>query len=144
MARAVTRSNHQESFIGHDKSYSPIMGLEYPRLLAIATISDLDVIQFDATPACLHSAFKGGIHMGQPDRYVDPRKRTGCGTSFRVGEDWNEELNSYVESEGFLATLKVPVVSVQNRAANSTSSRKVSTRSMVPPVRRFFSCTLST
>jgi len=29
---------------------------------------DLDVIQFDVTPAYLHSTFKEDIHMGQPDR----------------------------------------------------------------------------
>jgi len=52
------------------------MGFEYPRLLAIVTISDLDVIQFDVTPAYLHSTFKDEIHMGQPDRYADPRKRS--------------------------------------------------------------------
>jgi len=51
------------------------MGLEYPHLLAIATITDLDVIQFDVTPACDHSTFKEEIHIGQPDRCADPRKR---------------------------------------------------------------------
>ena len=51
------------------------MSLEYPHLLAIATISDLDVIRFDVTPACDHSTFKEEIHMGQPDRCADPRKR---------------------------------------------------------------------
>jgi len=74
MARVVSRSNHQESFIDHNKSFSPVTGLEYPRLLAIATISDLDVIQFDVTPICLHSTFEE-IHMVQLDRYADPRKR---------------------------------------------------------------------
>ena len=35
MARVVTRSNHQESVIDYNKSFSPVMGLEYPRLLAM-------------------------------------------------------------------------------------------------------------
>ena len=51
------------------------MGLGYSHLLAIATISDLDIIQFDVTPVCDHSTFKEEIHMGQPDRYADPRER---------------------------------------------------------------------
>ena len=36
---------------------------------------DLDVIQFDVTPVWLHSTSKEEIHMGQPDRYANPRKR---------------------------------------------------------------------
>jgi len=73
LARVVTRSNHQESLFENNKSYSPVY--EYPCLLAIATISDLDVIQFDVTPACRHSTYKEENHIGQPDRYADPRKR---------------------------------------------------------------------
>ena len=91
MARVVTRSNHQESVIDYNKSFSPVMGLEYPRLLAIAAISDLDVIRFDVTLACLHSTFKEEIYMGQPDLYADPKKSNWVrGTSLRVGEDWED------------------------------------------------------
>jgi len=75
MARVVTSSNQQESFIDCHKSFSLVVGLEYLRLLAIPTISDLDVIQFDVTLACLHSTFKEEIHMGQPDDYADLGKR---------------------------------------------------------------------
>ena len=50
-------------------------------LLSIVTISDLNVIQFDVTTACLHSTFKEEIYIEHPDGYVDPGRETGNGTS---------------------------------------------------------------
>ena len=68
-ARLVTRSDLQEPGIDYNKSCFPVVGLESPRT------SDLDVIQFDITSACLHSTFKEEIYIEQPDDHTDPRKR---------------------------------------------------------------------
>jgi len=62
------------------------MRLESVRtILALAAIRDLDIIQFDITPAYLHGMLKEGVHMEQPEGYVAPGK---YGALRRAFTDW--------------------------------------------------------
>jgi len=80
---ATTRS----LFIDYKKSSSPITGLEYSRLLAIATIGNLDIIQIDVAPTCLHSTLRRRFIWDGQIATLIPGRENGCGTSLRVGED---------------------------------------------------------
>jgi hypothetical protein len=54
-------------------SFSPVMRLVSLRtLLALATIRNPDVIQFDITSVYLYVSLKEGICMGEPDGHVAP------------------------------------------------------------------------
>ena len=54
-------------------------------ILALASIRDLDVIQFDITLAHLHGVLKEEVCMEQPEGYVRAtlllRRKIGCGAS---------------------------------------------------------------
>jgi len=63
-ARLVARGNHQRTGVDYDDSFSPVICLEsLHTLLAVAAISDLDVIHFGTTPGYLYGALKEGLYM---------------------------------------------------------------------------------
>ena len=44
-------------------------------ILALATIRDLDTIQFDITSAYLHGTLKEEVYVEQPEGYIAPGKK---------------------------------------------------------------------
>ena len=87
----------------------------------MAAIRDLDIIQFDITPAHLHGAPKEELCTEQPDGYAAPgnevwvwRLKKGLYGLGQAGSTWNEELNSHMVSEEFAATTKDPAVYVKS------------------------------
>jgi hypothetical protein len=110
-ARLVARGDQQRPSIDYNESFSPVLRLEsLPTLLALAAIRDFDIIQFGITPAYLHGTHKEEIYMEQPDGYIAEdwvgRLKKGLYGLVQAGRMWNEELNSHIESEGFVATPK--------------------------------------
>jgi hypothetical protein len=121
-ARLVARGNQKCPSIDYNKSFSPVMRLEsLHTLLALAAICNFDIIQFDIISAYLHGMLKEEIYMEQPDGYIVPGKedwvwrlKKGLYGLVQAGRTWNEELNSHMESEGFIATPKDPVIYVKS------------------------------
>jgi hypothetical protein len=89
-------------------------------LLTLATICDLNIVQFNVTSAYLHGTLKEEIYTQQPDGYIAPRKenwvwrlKKGLYRLVQVGRTWNEELNAHMESVGFAAMAKDPAIYVR-------------------------------
>ena len=120
-ARLVARGNHQRPGVDYNESFSPVMRLESLRtLLAVAAISDFDIMQFDVTSAYLHGTIKEELYMEQPDGHAVTGKenwvwklKKGLYGLVQAGRTWNEELNSHMESVGYSATSKDPAVYVK-------------------------------
>ena len=120
-ARLVARGNHQRPGVDYNESFSPVMQLEsLCTLLAVAAISNFDIIQFDVTSAYLHRTLKEELYMEQPDGHAVTGKenwvwklRKGLYGLVQAGRTWNEELNSHMESVGYSATSKDPAVYVK-------------------------------
>ena len=87
-ARLVARGNHQRTGVDYDDSFSPVICLEsLHTLLALAAISDLDVIQFGTTPCYLYGALKEELYMEQRRGAWHPGREIGSGDSRRVSID---------------------------------------------------------
>ena len=120
--RLVDRSNHRCPGIDYGELLSPVVHLESLRtILALVSVRDLGVIQFDITSAYLHWTLKEEVYMEQPEGYVAPRKedwvwrlKKGVYGLVQVGRTWSEELNAHIESEGFTETPKDPSLYIKN------------------------------
>ena len=120
--KLVARGNHPSPGIDYGESFSPVMRLEsLHTTLALAAIRYLDVIQFDISSAYLHWKHKEGVYMEQPEGYVAPGKEDwvwrlekGLYGLMKAGRTWNEKLHAHIESEGFTATPKDPVMYIKN------------------------------
>ena len=120
--RLVDRGNHRCPSIDYGELFSPVVHLESLRtILALLSVRDLDVIQFDITSAYLHWTLKEEVYMEQPEGYVAPRKedwvwrlKKGVYGLVQAGRTWNEELRAHIESEGFAETPKVPTMYIKN------------------------------
>jgi len=90
-------------------------------ILARAAIRDIDIIQFNITSAYLHGTLKEEVFTEQPEGYIAPgeqdwvwRLKKGLYGVVQAGKTWDEELNDHMESEGFMATAKAPMIYVKN------------------------------
>ena len=90
-------------------------------ILALATIRDLDIIQFDIISAYLHGTLIEENSTKQPEGYVAPGKEDwvwrlekGLYGLVQAGRTWNEDTNAHIESEGFTATPKDPTMYIKN------------------------------
>jgi len=122
-ARLVARGNQQRPGIDYDKSFSPVMQLEsLCILLAMATIRNYDIIQFDVMSAYLHGTLKEEVYMEQPSGYLAPGKehwvwrlKKGLYGLVQAGRTWNDKLNAHMNSVGYSATAKDPAVYVKGQ-----------------------------
>ena len=108
-ARLVVKGFMQKYGIDYNETYAPVMKYDSLRLLlAIATVLDLEIKQFDVDNAFLNAILNEDIYMQQPEGYVNLKFSNAVLKLLKslyglkqAPYEWNDDINETLLKLGF-------------------------------------------
>ena len=120
-ARLVAQGYAQQHGIDYEETFSPVVKYESLRaVLAIANQHNMEIHQMDVNAAYLNGDIDADIYMRQPEGYINPNNpnkvcklRKGLYGLKQGGRIWNEKIDKYLKSQGYIPSDADPCIYVK-------------------------------